>query len=175
MKSEKIGPMICLSVKKVYKKEQSLRCMLYYQITFREATMGATQLHAFKVERNGKELYLPTHMLKPGDNVWVDKSAFLADGSLIFNQCLSENTKIFTPIENIISTESDIHFQVGTVTIQASCSHPINIMRGANNISVSASELKAGDMFKTDISLLSPGNCVLGSDGEMHKITKQFK
>lgn len=173
----KIGPMICLSVKRVTKYAQN-HSMLYYQIQFSGAKMNATQLHAFKVVRNGEELYLPTHMLQPGDNVWIDHSAFMADGSFTYEksatnkkECLPEDTKVYTPIENIVTTEEIIHFQVGPVKIQASCGHFFGIMRESNSISVPASELRVGDMFKTDISLLSPGNYVLGSDGEMHKIS----
>ncbi len=177
----KIGPMICLSVKRVIdcKQEHSMR---YYQIQFSGAKMAATQLHAFKVVRDGEELYLPTHMLKPDDHVWIDKSAFMADGSFTYEksttnkkECLPEDTKVYTRIETIVTTEEIIHFQVGAVSIQASCSHFFDIMRGTNKISVSASELIAGDMFKADISLLSPGNYILGSDGEMHKISEPGK
>jgi len=177
----KIGPMVCLKVKRLIKNEQNEQSysMKYYKILFQGATMGATQLHAFKVIRNGEELYLPTHMLKPGDNIWIDQSAFIADGSLQFfpqketKECLPEGTKVLTPIENIVIAEGIVHFQVGTVSIQANNDHPINIKRG-DKISafLRADELRAGDMF---ISLLSPGNKVFGADGKCHSIYEYMK
>lgn len=172
----KIGPMICIAVKRIaeYKQNHSMR---YYKIFFPGATMGATQLHAFKVIRDGKELYLPTHMLKSGDNIWIDQSAFMADGSFILEKkttkketCLPENTKIFTPIENIVATEEVIHFRIGTVNIQASTGHTFDIRRNDQKMLLRADELRAGDMLLASISLLTPGNKVLGSDGEFHTI-----
>lgn len=181
--------MICLSVKRISINEKQNHSMqsnfkaknrvLYYKISFQNAEMAATHLHAFKVIRNGEEFYLPTHMLKSGDNIWIDQSAFMADGSFTLTkkecQCLPGNTKILTPIENIVSTKEVIHFQVGTVTIQASCSHPLVIMRDNHSVYLRADELRAGDMLVTDVSLLSPGNKVLGSDGKLHKVKKICK
>lgn len=167
----KIGPMACLNVKRI-RIHKSNHSMKYYTISFQGAKMAATQLHAFKVIRDGKELYLPTHMLKSGDNVWIDRSAFMADGSFTFTkkECLSGNTKILSPIENIVLTKEVIHFQVGTVTIQASCNHLFDILRDSHRVILRADELRAGDMLATGVSLLSPGNKVLGSNGKLHKI-----
>ena len=81
----RIGPMVCLFVTKIFSPVQR-HSMKFYKIYFPGAMLGAAQLHAFKVIRDGNELYLPTHTLKSGDNVWVDRSAFLADGSLILEK-----------------------------------------------------------------------------------------
>lgn len=74
--------MVCLNVKRIKVNEKQNHSMKYYKILFQGAEMAATQLHAFKVVRDGEEFYFPTHMLKPGDNIWIDQSAFMADGSL---------------------------------------------------------------------------------------------
>jgi len=90
-------------------------------------------------------------------------------------QCLSEDTKILTPIENIIITKEITHFKVGIINIQATNSHTFDIMRKDHKKCLRADELKVGDMFLTSISLLSSGNKVLGSDGKLHTIKKHNK
>jgi len=43
--------------------------------------LSATPLHAFSVIRDGQRQWLPTNRLLPEDLMWVDVSAFCADGS----------------------------------------------------------------------------------------------
>lgn len=174
----KIGPMICMTVNKIVKCDQK-DSMAYYKIIMPGAEMAATQLHAFKVIRDGEELYLPTPMLKKNDLIWIDQSAFMADGSLILTdkkkankECLPGNTKILAPIENIIVTEKDvIKFQVGFITVQSSKKHPFTIIRRDQRKTLEAYKIKIGDLLETDVSLLSPDNKVLGSYGKFHVVT----
>lgn len=178
MKSEnKINPMICLIVNKIVAYAQK-DYMFYYKIFMPGALMAATQLHAFKVIRNGEELYLPTFMLKKNDLIWIDQSAFMADGSLILTdkhkinkKCLPENTKVLVPIENIVVTEENIiHFHIASITIQSSNNHPFTIMRKGQRKTLEACKIEKGDLFEIDISLLTPGNKVFGSNGKCHVI-----
>ena len=73
----KIGPMWLLEVKAVYEKRHL--DFNVYIINFGAAKLAATSLHAFRLDTTGAKC--PTQLNK-GDKIWVDSSAFLADGSL---------------------------------------------------------------------------------------------
>ena len=90
------------------------------------------------------------------------------------NECVLGDTKVLVPIEEIVITEEVIHLQIGTINIQASSGHVFDIMREDHKEFLRADELKVGDMFLADISLLSSGNKVLGSDRKFHAV-KEIK
>ena len=74
------NPIVLLKVERVISKLNGV--INYYEIKFdNKYNLAATSLHAFNVIRNGETIYLPTHMLKPNDLIWVDVHAFRADGS----------------------------------------------------------------------------------------------
>lgn len=70
--------MILVKIKRVKKIETK-----YYTIILEGARLAVTDLHAFKVMRNGKFSFESTSQLKENDLIWIDESAFTADGSLI--------------------------------------------------------------------------------------------
>ena len=75
-------PFVLLPVKSVTARKGFGTGMDWYKIDFGGAFLAATRYHAFLVLRNSKEVYLPTQKLRRGDQIWVDISAFLSDGSL---------------------------------------------------------------------------------------------
>lgn len=58
--------------------------MDWFDIRFRErvSLAASSRYHAFIVMRDGAEISVPARLLKMGDKVWVDTSAFGADRSL---------------------------------------------------------------------------------------------
>lgn len=82
----RIGPMILVKIKRVKKIETkySIKYSIkYYTIILEGARLAVTDLHAFKVMKNGKFSFENTSQLKENDLIWIDESAFTADGSLI--------------------------------------------------------------------------------------------
>ena len=75
----KIGPMVLMTLKRIVSNAQNT--IIIYRLLFDGAELGVTCLHAFTVVRGGKEIYLPANMLRLGDDVWVDRHSFMADGS----------------------------------------------------------------------------------------------
>ncbi len=75
------GPMHLLEVIRVRKKGQMNYTL--FEIVFKgDIILAATQYHAFTCLRDGEKLYLPTALLSKHDLIWVDVSAFVADGSI---------------------------------------------------------------------------------------------
>jgi intein/homing endonuclease len=75
------GPMHLLEVIRVRKKGQMNYTL--FEIVFKNGIiLVATQYHAFTCLRDGEKLYLPTALLSKHDLIWVDVSAFVADGSI---------------------------------------------------------------------------------------------
>jgi hypothetical protein len=64
---------ILLKIKKIYKREN------FFELLFDKYKLASTRYHAFLTSDKRK---LTTDELKIGDEIWVDKTAFLADGSL---------------------------------------------------------------------------------------------
>jgi len=174
----RIGPMVRLKIKRIRICTEQKHSMLHYKISFFSgATLVATRLHSFKVIREDEELYLPTHMLKAGDYIWVDQVAFLGDGSFQKmkrknEMCIPGDAKVLVPIEEIVVAENIVIFKVASINIQATNNHIFSVTRDGNKRALRSDELKAGDMFNANISLLSSGDKVLGSDGEFHSIKK---
>ena len=78
------GPMLALKCKAIYFNEQINRHsnIDVYQIFFEDnCRLAATNLHAFLIIRKGRLKTVITSDLHRGDVVWVDISAFSADGS----------------------------------------------------------------------------------------------
>lgn len=93
------------------------------------------------------------------------------------NQCMPGDTKVLVPIENIIYTKNITHFQIASILVQASHTHLFNVIRKNNTITkvgttiqLQADEIKIGDMFKVDVSLLSSNNKIMDSNLKLHKI-----
>ncbi len=75
------GPMCLLEVVRVVKKVQGTYNI--FEILFKGGViLMVTQYHAFSCLRDGEKLFLPTQLLCKGDLIWVDVSAFMADGSI---------------------------------------------------------------------------------------------
>ena len=75
------GPMHLLEVVRVRAKRQMNYTI--FEIVFKNGIiLAATQYHAFSCLRDGDKLYLPPQLLSKHDLIWVDVSAFVADGSI---------------------------------------------------------------------------------------------
>ena len=76
------GPMRLAQVTRIYYKK-SVHNSFYKIYLHGGAILCATNLHAFLGSRDGDELLCSAGQIKPGDQIWIDVSAFSADKSLI--------------------------------------------------------------------------------------------
>lgn len=74
------GHLVLLTVHGVYRCNQGINDI--YEVVGQGWKLFTTLYHAFLVIREGTELRLSPNEIRKGDLVWVDKSAFLADGSM---------------------------------------------------------------------------------------------
>jgi len=82
----KEGPNVLLTVKRVILRQMPHHGLDVYTIHFDGgATLGTTNYHSFVSIRDGVEILLQPKDLMKDDLVWVDKVAFLGDGSLTVN------------------------------------------------------------------------------------------
>ena len=84
--------------------------------------------------------------------------------------CVSEDTKCLVPIESILITKDLININIACITVQASYDHLFAITRKGKKEVFRADSLRVDDLISTPISMLSPGNRVLGAGGKTHKI-----
>ncbi len=76
------NPVMLLRIKEIISRLMNYSKLNCYEIQFNNGyNLAATSLHSFKVFRDGNIIYLPTHMLKSEDQIWVDVYAFSLDGS----------------------------------------------------------------------------------------------
>jgi hypothetical protein len=82
--AEKFGPFVLLEVDSIRMKTNG-DTIQWYDIRGKDGKkwqLAATRLHAFVCFRNGTKVLVTADRLQCGDKIWVDQSAFRADGSL---------------------------------------------------------------------------------------------
>ena len=82
MEIAKVGPMYLLKVYGIFKKLVPENVTIYI-INFGDCRLAATALHAFTAVDGSTKT---TKQLKNGDKIWIDLSAFQADGSFTKNK-----------------------------------------------------------------------------------------
>jgi hypothetical protein len=78
----KVGPMYLLQVVSVIRNISRGSDITYYHINFGDCKLAVTALHAFVAVDGQAKL---TTELKRSDLIWIDTSAFMADGSFTSN------------------------------------------------------------------------------------------
>lgn len=77
----KTGSMVLVEVKRIYKRDAG---MLWFDVRLNDGWgLCFSPLHCFLATRNGGEVPIRGEDVVKGDRIWIDKSAFLADGSLV--------------------------------------------------------------------------------------------
>lgn len=76
-------PMDLFKIKRIRYHAARHHVIPWYDVHFENGKcLAATHLHAFVTIRADKTFFIPTDCLAVGDWIWVDTSAFVADGSL---------------------------------------------------------------------------------------------
>lgn len=78
----KLGPMALLEVKSIYVRSNLSSNLNLFIVYGNGWQLAATNLHVFLAVREDETLAIKTEEIRSGDKIWVDWSAFQADGSL---------------------------------------------------------------------------------------------
>lgn len=78
----KDGPFVLLEVKHAFARPSNSLGLAFHDIRGEGRQLCATALHVFLGSRDGSEVRLKGNEIRSGDSIWVDRSAFTADGSL---------------------------------------------------------------------------------------------
>lgn len=92
----KIGPMYLLEVTAVRARQMPADSVTVFIISFKDCQLAVTGLHAFTCS---DDILKNAYELQKGDRIWVDLSAFVADGSFTKVQVSSSSTMVIHHID----------------------------------------------------------------------------